>query len=192
MSNIFTSRYPVRVAEERDHVDWALERWHRERPDLDTSGKAVTVRIGRAARHIDRRMEGLFADFGLEAHEFHVLGVLRRSGSPYRVSPTDLARTLLLSSGSVTNRVGHLERAGLVRRVPDPADRRGVLVELTERGLEIIDGAIEAHVAAEARAVAALSAAERDELARLLRKLLVSFGDEYGSRARDASSAAAG
>ena len=178
------------MPEECDHVDWALERWRVERPDIDASAKAVTLRIGRAARYVERRMQGIFDEFGLEAHEFHVLGVLRRSGDPYRLSPTELARTLLLTSGSVTNRVSQLERAGLVARTADPADRRGILVELTPKGREIIDRAVDAHVAAEARALGALSAGEREDLARLLRKLLVSFGDKRPVRPDERSAAA--
>jgi DNA-binding MarR family transcriptional regulator len=106
-----------------------------------------------------------------------VLGVLRRSGDPCRMSPTQLARTLLLTAASVTHRVDRLERAGLVRRVPDAADRRSVCVELTPEGLALVERAIEAHAAAEENAVSGLTAAERKELARLLRKLLLTFGD---------------
>lgn len=93
------------------------------------------------------------------------------------MSPTDLARTLLLTPGSVTHRVDRLERAGLVRRTLDPADRRSILVELTPQGLEIVERAVEAHAAAEEQAVSALTPDERERLARLLRKLLLSFGD---------------
>jgi DNA-binding MarR family transcriptional regulator len=106
-----------------------------------------------------------------------VLGVLRRSGDPCRMSPTQLARTLLLTAASVTHRVDRLERAGLVRRVPDAADRRRVSVELTAEGLALVERAIEAHAAAEEHAVSGLTAPERKELARLLRKLLLTFGD---------------
>ena len=174
------------MTETGDHVDWALERWRHERPDLDTGAKAVTQRIGRGERYIERGVEGVFRQFGLHPHEFYVLGVLRRSGAPYRLSPTALARTLLLTSGSVTNRVDHLEQAGLVERTRDPADRRGVLVQLTPKGFEIVDRAIVAHAAAEERMLEALTWEERNELARLLRKLLLSFGDTPGGRASDA------
>jgi DNA-binding MarR family transcriptional regulator len=161
-----------------DHVDWATGRWARERPDLDTAAKAVTQRIGRAARHIERAVDQVFEPFGLDPHEFYVLGVLRRAGSPFRLTPTALARTLLLTPGSVTYRINRLEQASLVTRIPDPADRRGVFVELTPRGLELADRAIEALAEAEARIVEPLEPRERRELARLLRKLLLSFGDE--------------
>jgi DNA-binding MarR family transcriptional regulator len=162
----------------RDHVDWALEHWNRERPDVDTAAKAVTQRIGRVARHIERATDQVFEPFGLDPHEFYVLGVLRRAGAPFRLTPTRLARTLLLTPGSVTYRINRLEQAGLVTRIPDPADRRGVLVELTPRGLDLADRAIEALARAEARVVDPLNADERRELERLLRKLLLSFGDE--------------
>ena len=106
-----------------------------------------------------------------------MLGVLRRSGTPYRMSPTDLARTLLLTTASVTHRVDRLERAGLVRRIPSPANRRSILVELTPQGLDIVERAVEAHAVAEEQAVSALDPAERERLASLLRKLLLAFGD---------------
>jgi DNA-binding MarR family transcriptional regulator len=93
------------------------------------------------------------------------------------MSPTQLARTLLLTAASVTHRVDRLEKAGLVRRTPDPDDRRGIFVELTRKGLGLVDRAIVAHAAAEEYAVAGLTAGEQKELARMLRKLLLTFGD---------------
>lgn len=134
-------------------------------------------RLGRGARYVERSIEHVFDEFGLHPYEFYVLGVLRRSGEPYRMSPTELARTLLLTAASVTHRVDRLEKAGLVRRTPDPADRRGIFVELTPEGLGLVDRAIEAHAAAEEYAVSGLTTGEQKELARMLRKLLLTFGD---------------
>ena len=144
---------------------------------MNVSAKAVVQRVGRAARYVERATQHVFDEFELHPYEYYVLGVLRRSGAPYRMSPTDLARTLLVTAASVTHRVDRLERAGLVRRTPDPADRRGVLVQLTAKGLRIVERALDAHAAAEEEAVAGLTAREREELARLLRKLLLAFGD---------------
>lgn len=181
MSNNLTSNKLKRIPEPEDHVDWALAEWRRERPDLDTSAKAVTQRLGRSAYLFERALERAFADFGLSPQEFYVLGVLRRAGTPYRMSPSALARTLLLTSASVTHRVDRLEAAGLVARTPDPADRRSVLVGLTRAGRELADRAVEVLVALEHRTVAGLSANERKDLARLLRKLLVTLGDTPGT-----------
>jgi DNA-binding MarR family transcriptional regulator len=109
----------------------------------------------------------------LNSGEFDVLASLRRSGTPYQLTPTELFRTLMLSSGAMTNRLDRLEHAGLIVRLPDPSDRRGTLVGLTARGREIADVAVTAHVANEHRLLDTLSAEEQAQLAQLLRKLLV-------------------
>lgn len=104
-----------------------------------------------------------------------MLATLRRAGSPYRLSAGELSDSGMLTSGAMTNRIDRLEEAGLARRLPDPDDRRGVLVELTAKGRKLVDRAVSAHVANEHRALASLAVAERRELERLLRKLLISF-----------------
>lgn len=110
-----------------------------------------------------------------------MLGVLRRTGAPYRMAPTALARTLLLTTASITHRVDRLQAAGFVARTPDPADRRGVLVGLTQTGLEVADRTVETLGAVERRTVEGLTAREREQLARLLRKLLAALGDTPGT-----------
>ena len=164
-----------------DHVDWALAAWRKERPELDTSAKAVTQRLGRGSYLFERALERALADLGLNTQELYVLGVLRRAGAPYRMSPTAIARTLLLTTASVTHRVDRLQAAGLVARTPDPADRRGVLVGLTASGVELADRAVDVLVAVEHRTLDGLTASERRELARLLRRLLVALGDTAGT-----------
>lgn len=158
-----------------DHVDRIVEQWARERPDLDASPMGVIGRVARASRHLDLRLEETFRRSGLNAGAFDVLAALRRAGPPYRLSPTALFGSLMLSSGAMTNRIDRLERAGLVARMPDPADRRSVLVELTRAGLDRIDRAVGEHLANEERLLAGLTGRERAELARLLRKLLLSL-----------------
>jgi DNA-binding MarR family transcriptional regulator len=123
----------------------------------------------------------VLADFGLKPEEFYVLGVLRRTGAPYRLAPTALARTLLLTTASITHRVDRLQAAGLVARTPDPDDRRGVLVGLTPAGLDVADRTVEVLGAVERRTVEGLTAREGEQLARLLRKLLVALGDTPGT-----------
>ena len=168
----------------RDHVDRIFEQWAVERPDLDRSAMAVLARILRAARIVDLEMGRVFSDDGLHRGEFDVLATLRRAGEPFRLNPSDLSATLLLSTGAMTNRLDGLESAGLVRRLPDPDDRRGVLVELTDEGRALIDRVLTAHVRNEERILESLTDADRRQLTRLLRKLLVSLGERQESLER--------
>jgi DNA-binding MarR family transcriptional regulator len=160
---------------ELDAVDKILEQWHRERPDLDVSPMGVIGRMGRLAKHLERAIQVTFSEFGLTIGEFDVLAALRRSGQPYQLSPTELFNTLMVSSGTMTHRIDRLEQSELVKRIPDPCDRRGTLIELTDKGFNTIDKAVEAHVANEHRILGVLEESEREGLALLLRKFLVSF-----------------
>jgi DNA-binding MarR family transcriptional regulator len=117
-------------------------------------------------------MNPLFAEAGLQPGEFDVLATLRRSGEPYMLSPTHLYETVMISSGGMTNRLDRLERAGLVERRPDPNDRRGKLIALTDAGKRVIDETIDRHVANEERILSALTPAEQKKLNALLRKLI--------------------
>lgn len=158
-----------------DPVDRILVQWQRERPDLDVSPMAIIGRISRLAKHLERAIQETFAEFGLTVGEFDVLATLRRSGQPYQLSPTDLFNALMVSSGTMTHRIDRLEQAELVRRIPDPSDRRGTIIELTDQGFDLIEKAVEAHVANEHRILSALKTSERETLVQLLRQLLVSF-----------------
>jgi DNA-binding MarR family transcriptional regulator len=160
---------------EFDAVDKILEQWHRERPDLDVSPMGVIGRMGRLAKHLERAIQVTFSEFGLTIGEFDVLAALRRSGQPYKLSPTELFNTLMVSSGTMTHRIDRLEQSELVKRIPDPCDRRGTLIELTDKGFNVIEMAVEAHVANEHRILGVLEESEREALTQLLRKLLVSF-----------------
>ncbi|WP_392481034.1 MarR family winged helix-turn-helix transcriptional regulator [Nostoc sp. C110] len=161
-----------------DSVDIILAQWQRERPDLDVSPMGVIGRMGRVAKHFEHAIQETFSQFGLNLGEFDVLATLRRSGAPYQLSPTALFNTLMVSSGTMTHRVDQLEQAGLVQRIPDPSDRRGTLITLTEKGFNLIEKAVEAHVANEHRILSVLQPSERELLIVLLRKLLVSFEGE--------------
>ena len=158
----------------KDFIDGILSQWKRERPDLDTSPMAVIGRVGRLQSHLDRLLAAVFEQFGLGRGEFDVLATLRRSGEPFRLNPKALTERLMLSPAAMTNRLDNLERAGLIRRMPDPEDRRGLLIELTRDGRRVIDQAMSAHVENEERILAALTKQERRDLAALLRKLLLS------------------
>jgi DNA-binding MarR family transcriptional regulator len=156
-----------------DRAAKAAQQWADERPDLDTEAMVLLGRLGEAALVIARdRLNPLFASLGLQPGEFDVMATLRRSGAPYALTPTDLYEAAMISSGSMTNRIDRLEKAGLVARRPNPADKRGTLVGLTAEGLALIDRAVEAHVANQQAAVAGLEPVERRQLSQLLEKLL--------------------
>ncbi len=156
-----------------DHVEHILEQWHRERPDLDLGPMSVIARLSRLSRFLERSIEDTFSMFGLASGGFDVLAALRRSGPPYRLSPTDLYKSFLVTSGAMTNRIDRLEEAALVIRTSDPYDRRGILVGLTARGHRLIDRAVEAHLANERRLLSSLGPHERAQLAKLLAKVLI-------------------
>jgi len=155
-----------------DSVDKILMQWGRQRPDLDVTPMGVIGRISRAERMIDEQMKTTCATFKVERWGFDVLASLRRAGIPYRLTPTQLYSSLMLTSGAMTNRIDRLEEAGLVERLQDPADRRGVLVSLTKDGLKLIDKAVTAHMAVEETMLSSLSVNDRKKFAGLLRTLL--------------------
>jgi DNA-binding MarR family transcriptional regulator len=159
----------------RDHIDEILEQWRRERPDLDVEPLGMVGRLIRTCALVDHDLTDGLAAYELQRGWFDLLAPLRRAGAPFELTPTDLMRATMVSSGAITKRLDRLESAGLVERHPDPADRRGVLVRLTRTGKATIDDAIETHLANEARVLGALSASERAALDRLLRKLMVSL-----------------
>jgi DNA-binding MarR family transcriptional regulator len=160
-----------------DDVDRITAAWQRERPDLDVSPLQVLSRVSRLARHLDLARREAFAAHDLEPWEFDVLAALRRAGAPYSLSPGQLAAETLVTSGTMTNRIDRLEAQGLVRREPDPADRRGVKVLLTDAGRRSVDDALFDLVAREHEVLAHLPASSQDELAALLRILVREFGD---------------
>ncbi len=159
----------------RDEVDDLVAAWRAERPDLDVQPLQVLSRVSRLARHLDRARRTAFAGHGLETWEFDVLSALRRQGSPYQLSPGALLRATLVTSGTMTNRIDRLAAAGLVRRQPDPQDRRGVLVTLTAEGRAQVDAALADLLDREEALLAGLDRGERQLLAGLLRTLLAPF-----------------
>lgn len=159
-----------------DRADTAVEQWARERPDLPSLPMAVFGRLSDASERVLRdHMNPLFAAAGLQPGEFDVLATLRRSGEPYMLSPTRLYEAAMISSGGMTNRLDRLEHAGLVERRPDPNDRRGKLIALTETGKTVIDETIARHVANEERLLSVLTQAEQETLDALLRKLITAL-----------------
>lgn len=155
-----------------DHTDRMLTGWDEARPDLDVGALQVTARLSRIGPHLARRQEAVFSRFGLNRGEVGALSALRIAGPPHRLSPTHLARGLMLSSAGVTSRIDRLERRGFVRRLDDPNDRRGVVIELTDEGLAVVDAAVAANTVNERQLLERLDPDELVQLEAILRKLL--------------------
>ncbi len=166
---------------DRDWTEQLLQRWSDLSPKVDMVGSQVSERIGRVALHLSRRQDEAFSHHGLNRGEVGVLYALRGIGPPHRLSPTQLSRILMLSSAGTTSRIDRLERRGLVTRRPDPDDRRGILVELTELGAELADAVVAVGAEASARMLSGLTTAELQALGHLLRKLQSSLEASWGS-----------
>jgi DNA-binding MarR family transcriptional regulator len=158
-----------------DSVDDLLASWDETRPDVDFSPVAVVSRLGRVRGYIERELHGVFAAHGLSPASFGALVTLVRLDRPGGVSQRRLMDELGLTSGTISVRIDRLVEAGLVTRRPDPESKRNTLIALTECGAELVERAIPAHLENERRLLAALSAAEQEQLAGLLRKLLIEF-----------------
>jgi DNA-binding MarR family transcriptional regulator len=157
---------------EQDHIDRFLERL-RELPGLDLEVEGIVDRLNGIARRVKRELEATLAEFDLSQGEWHVLGRLRLRGKPEPSSPSELASELELSSGAMTNRLDKLEERGLVSRRPDPKDRRGVQVELTDEGRELYESTVSAQARKEAMIAGALTKDEQRQLNALLRKIML-------------------
>ena len=159
----------------RDEVDRLVEAWQRERPDLELRPMHVLSRVSRLSHHLDRARRASFSEHGIEPWEFDVLAALRRAGTPYQLSPGRLIKETLVTSGTMTNRVDRLAGRHLVERLPDPRDRRGVLVRLTAEGRRTVDGALASLLDRERELLAGLDATAQERLASLLRELVGPF-----------------
>jgi len=157
---------------QEDRVDVLLRQWRKERSDLDVSPMEIIGRIFLLGRLVDQALKPIIEKEDLSVPEFDVLAVLRRSGEPFRLPVWKLREFSLLSSGAMTNRIDRVESKGLVERVPNPEDRRGVLVGLTSKGKETIENILPERIDQAKKQVSFLSARERRQLAGLLRKLL--------------------
>jgi DNA-binding MarR family transcriptional regulator len=149
--------------------------WAHVRPELDTSPIAVLARLGRAAAYVSAGIDARLEEFGLSRAGWDVLASLRRAGPPHRLSPTQLYVALMRTSGAMTHRLQRLERQGLIRRVPDELDARGLLVELTRKGRVLVDRIAPLHMDNERAMLEPLSPDEQHTLAQLLRKLLLAY-----------------
>lgn len=156
----------------QDRSERIQAEWVRERPDLDVSTQSLIGRLHRLALALTAELTPVFEQHGLGEGDFDVLAALRRAGEPYERTPTELARTTMITSGAATKRIDRLEAAGLVVRRRRDDDGRGRVVALTAEGLDRIDAAFTDHIANEHRLVAGLTDADRTQLAALLRTWL--------------------
>lgn len=168
-------RKPSATGADHDVVDQLLRDWRRERPELDASAMAVVGRILHLGRLLEAGAGERLREAGINYTDLDVLATLRRSGAPYRLTPTALRKSVLLTSGAMTACLNRLEARGLIARSADDGDRRSLAAELTAQGRRLIDKAIVARFDQAEEAVAGLTAAERAELAKLLRKLRISL-----------------
>jgi DNA-binding MarR family transcriptional regulator len=158
---------------ESDSVDRIVQAWRRRDPQLDSSSLEVTGRLVLCASYYERAVIAVLQPFGLSIADFDVLNTLRRVGDPHGSKPTDLARSSLITTGAMTSRLDRLERSGLIRRIPDPADRRGVLVRLTSQGSKVARQALHELIAANQAFLEPLSGQQRESLASALKRLLL-------------------
>ena len=165
-----------------DHVDRILAQWAAARPDLDVAAMAVLGRLARAARLADARLGVTFAAHGLDAASFDVLATLRRNGEPFRLTPTEIQQSAMVTSSAIAQRLNRLERDGLVFRSPNAADGRGTVVSLTPAGRALIDRALPDHVANQEWMLAGLTDAQRADLATMLQALAESLAEATASR----------
>jgi len=163
------------TGEELDRLDETLVVWAREIPNLDPLTEGIVQRLQFLAKRFNQSMDRTLEEFGLEHRSFQLLGKLRSVGPPYQRTPGELAEDMHLSSGAMTNRLDRMEDAGLIRRLPDPTDRRGTLIEPTEAGHAVWDQAVGTQAQTEALIAGTLSRGEREELHRLLRHLMRAF-----------------
>jgi len=166
------------VSVTEDHVDRVVAQWRDERPELDVASMEIFGRLARLAKHCEKARAEALSPFGFKEGEFDVLATLRRAGAPYELSPTQLYRSLMITSGAITNRLMRLEQADLVERVPNPQDGRGLAVRLTREGLELIDRAVNVHVETQNLLLGGLGRGDRAILAALLKRALLALPGE--------------
>lgn len=161
------------ASSQRDHIDQIYEAWSREMPEVSARGAQILARARRITMYVRPEIEGMFKTFDLDSGEFDVLATLRRAGAPYSLRPTELYKSLMISSGGLTDRLDRLEERGFIRRRPSAEDARSLLVELTALGRKRIEAAFAADMALEDRLVEGLTREEHGQLVQLLRKVML-------------------
>jgi DNA-binding MarR family transcriptional regulator len=158
-----------------DKIESIIKQWNKERPDLDVSSMELIGRIKKVNGHLVKEMDKTFTAHDLNHASFDVLATLRRSGKPYALSPNELLATMMITSGTMTNRIDRLVKAGLVDRIANPNDGRGFIISLTESGFNLIDKTVTSHVATQSMLTSGLLTEEQQQLNVLLSKFLSSF-----------------
>lgn len=158
-----------------DHIDKLIKQWENERPELDLAPMALLGRLTRLSYFFRQAMEKTFAEFDLNPAGFDVLATLRRSGEPYTLCPKDLLNSTLVTSGTMTNRIEQLQKAGFITRQRSQTDKRSYLISLTPKGLSTINQAVEKHVITQKRLIDTLSKDDYQQFDTLLKKMLVPF-----------------
>jgi DNA-binding MarR family transcriptional regulator len=175
-----TSDMPRPRKSERDHVDTFLEEISADLPaDLDLTVEGIVDRVGGIHRRIKWMHDETLDELGLTMSDWHVLTALRWAGEPYRRKAGELARRADLTSGAMTSRLDALEKEGLVRRLRDPADRRSVVVELTDKGRRKHEQTMGIQADKEALLAAALTDHEKEQLNALLRRVMITLEGRY-------------
>lgn len=162
----------------RDEVDAIVAAWKRERGDLDPSPLFIFSRLLRLGRHLDKFRRSAFADHGLEPWEFEMLSLLRRQGEPWELAPSQFMSDLLVPSGTLTHRISVMVDHGFAVRHQSADDRRVKYVRATPLGIERVDAAMNDLLRSEAAMAQHLSPGDQDELARILRELLLPFEED--------------
>lgn len=161
-----------KTSPETDAVDKIIAQWQQEKPEFDLTAMEVLGRLKRASAVLSPRVEKVFLEHGLNQPEFDVLATLRRSGAPYCLAPTALFSTLMVTSGTMTNRMTQLEKKGLIERLPNPDDARSKLVKLSDKGLELIEQVLPHHVQNGLNLISGLDGDSLANLNQSLRDLL--------------------
>lgn len=169
-----------------DHTGRALQAWSENCPELDLAPAQVLARVRRLVGLLEPVLDPPLDQFGLSHAAFDTLSALRRIGAPYQMTASELASQCLRTPATLSTRIARLEREGLVERAPDPVDGRAVTISLTDHGLKVIDEAAPVYLEAERTALSGLDDHERDQLAEILQRLLLTFEgyDDHGADKR--------
>ena len=158
-----------------DAIDRVVEQWAKEKPELETEPMAMMGRIMRIAKYMETRVAELHKKYDMKLGEFDVLATLRRSGKPYKLTPSELIGSMMLTSGAMTNRLDKLEAKGLISREHSKEDRRSVSVQLTKDGLILIDQMMIEHVEMQKKLVKSMSASQKKNTNQLLKTWLSAY-----------------
>ncbi|SNY94666.1 MarR family winged helix-turn-helix transcriptional regulator [Flagellimonas pacifica] len=160
---------------ETDLLDELIVDWKRERPDLDASAMNVVGRILFLGKKFEKQTSLALQEYGIYYTDLDVLATLRRSGKPFQLTPTQLRKSVLITSGAMTALLDRLEKMGLLFRLPDPKDGRVSLAVLSNKGRRVIDRAISSRFRAAESNLLGLNKSDREQLTQLLKKIIVSM-----------------